>query len=108
MNYEQLADAMAEAGFSGVEVTVREKEGYIHPAAAADELPRPLRLWRNVISIFTILTTDILSTDQPYAQELLQTAAALKIPRYRLGFYRYDLKQPILNQLAALQPKVAI
>ena len=97
---------MAEAGFNGVEVTVREKEGYIHPAAAADELPKLLETLAKRDLEITILTTDILSTDQPHAQELLQTAAALKIPRYRLGFYRYDLKQPILNQLAELQPKV--
>ena len=35
---------------------------------------------------------------------MLRAAAAIKIPRYRLGFFRYDLKQPILPQLAALQP----
>ena len=35
---------------------------------------------------------------------MLQAAAALKIPRYRLGFYRYDLKRPILEQVTELQP----
>ena len=28
----------------------------------------------------------------------------LKIPRYRMGFYRYDLKKPIIGQLAELKP----
>ncbi len=106
LNYEQLANAIAEAGFNGVEVTVREKEGYIHPAASADELPKLLDALAKRSLAITILTTDILSADQPYAQELLETATRVKIPRYRLGFYRYDLKRPILDQLTELQPKV--
>ena len=31
LDYEQLTEAIADAGFDGVEVTAREKEGYIHP-----------------------------------------------------------------------------
>ncbi len=106
LDYEQLADAIAAAGYDGVEVTAREKEGYIHPAVAADELPKlQAALAKRDLEI-TILTTDILRADQPHAQKLLQAAAELQIPRYRLGFYRYDLKQPILKQLAEFQPLI--
>lgn len=106
LDYEQLADAMAAAGYDGIEVTAREKEGYIQPAAAADELPKLQEALAKRKLEITILTTDILRADQPHARKLLQTAADLKIPRYRLGFYRYDLKQPILKQLAELQPVI--
>jgi sugar phosphate isomerase/epimerase len=106
LDYEQLADAIAETGFDGVEVTVREKEGYIHPAASADELPKLLESLAKRNLGITILTTDILRADQPHATKLLETAAQLKIPRYRMGFYRYDLKRPILDQLAALQTTI--
>src|SRR5436189_1216657 len=40
LKYDEMADAIAEAGFDGVEVTARQKEAYIHPDRAADELPR--------------------------------------------------------------------
>ncbi len=104
LDYEQLTDAIADAGFDGVEVTAREVEGYIHPAAAAEELPKLQEALAKRNLEITILTTDILRADQPHAEQMLRTAAALNIPRYRLGFYRYDLKQRILKQLAELQP----
>jgi sugar phosphate isomerase/epimerase len=106
LNYEQLADAIAAAGFNGVEATVREKEGYIHPAAAADELPKLREALAKRNLEINILTTDILDAGQPYAKQVLKTAAELKIPHYRLGFFRYDLKQPIINQLADFRPKI--
>ncbi len=105
LDYEQLADGIAAAGFDGVEVTAREVEGYVHPAAASDELPKLQEALAKRGLQITILTTDILSADQPHAKEMLQSAAALKIPFYRLGFYRYDLKKPIVAQLAELKPK---
>jgi len=106
MKYEEMADAIAEAGFDGVEVTARQKESYIHPDRAADELPRLKEVLDKRKLEITILTTDIVRHDEPNAQSMLRTAASLGIKRYRLGFFRYDLKKPILPQLAALQPVV--
>lgn len=104
LDYDQLADAIAEAGFDGVEVPARDNGGYIKPAIAADELPKLQEALAKRNLEITILTTEILSADQSYAKPLLEAAAALKIPRYRLGFFRYDLKRPILEQVAELQP----
>ncbi|TWU24566.1 sugar phosphate isomerase/epimerase family protein [Bythopirellula polymerisocia] len=104
LDYDQLTEAIADAGFDGVEVTAREKEGYILPAAAADELPKLQEALAKRNLEITILTTDILSADQTNAGATLQAAADLKIPRYRLGFHRYDMKRPILNQITELQP----
>ena len=103
-DYEHLADEIAEAGFDGVEVTVREVEGYVHPAKAADELPKLQEALAKRNLEITIITTDVLRADQPHVQAMLRTASALKIPRYRMGFYRYDLKKPIIGQLAELKP----
>jgi sugar phosphate isomerase/epimerase len=106
MKYDEMADAVAEAGFDGVEVTARQKEAYIHPERAADELPRLKEVLDKRKLEITILTTDILRHDEPHAETMLRTAASLGIKRYRLGFFRYDLKKPILPQLAALKPVV--
>jgi sugar phosphate isomerase/epimerase len=104
--YDELAAAIADAGFDGVEVTAREKESYVHPERAADELPRLKEaLVKHNLEI-TILTTDIVQHDEPHAEPMLRAAAALGIKRYRLGFYRYDLAKPILPQLAALKPVI--
>lgn len=106
LKYDELADAIADAGFDGVEVTARQKEAYIHPARAAEDLPRLKESLDKCKLEITILTTDILRHDEPNAESMLRTAASLGIKRYRLGFYRYDLSNPILPQLAALQPAI--
>jgi sugar phosphate isomerase/epimerase len=106
LNFDEMADAIADAGFDGVEVTARKKESYIHLDRAADELPRLKEVLDKRKLEITILTTDILRHDEPNAESLLRTAASLGIKRYRLGFFRYDLKKPILPQLDALKPVI--
>jgi sugar phosphate isomerase/epimerase len=106
MSFDELADGIAAAGFDGVEVTARAKDSCIHPERAAEELPnlREALAKRNLEIM--ILTTDIVQAGDKVSEALLRAAAAIKIPRYRLGFFHYDLEKPILPQLAALQPVV--
>ena len=104
LDYDELADAMAEAGFDGIELTARKKESYIDPARAEEELPRLNEALGKRDLKITILTTDILRADEPGAEPLLRAAVKNGVSRYRLGFHRYDERQPILPQLAALEP----
>jgi sugar phosphate isomerase/epimerase len=106
LGYEELADAIAEIGFDGIEATVR-KDGYIAPAAAAEELPKLAKVFHQRGLAITMITTDILRTDSPQARPILETAAKLGIPMYRLGFYEYDLSQPVIRQLAEIKPQLA-
>ena len=105
LSYDQLTDAMADMGFDGVEATVR-KGGYIPPERAADELPKLVDALAKRNLKITMLTTDVLDADDPNARPMLKTAADLGVPMYRMGFYRYDLKRPVMDQLRALEPKV--
>ena len=104
LSHEELAQTLKEIGFDGAEVTVR-KGGYITPESAADELPKLAEVFKKHELKINILTTDIVDVDSPHAKSILETAASLDIKRYRMGFYRYDLKAPIRPQLAAIQPK---
>ena len=106
MEYEPLAAAIAELGFDGVEMTARKQASYIHPERAADELPKLNEVLRQHGLEISILTTDILRADEPMAEPLLRSARAIGVPRYRLGFWKYDLKRPILPQLAEYEPVV--
>lgn len=104
LDHDDLARKIAEVGFDGVEATCRKTDSSIQPDRAADELPRfKEALDKHGVEI-TILTTDVLRVDEPHVESMLRTAAEIGIKRYRLGFYRYDLRRPILPQLAALQP----
>ena len=51
-----------------------------------------------------MITTDVLRADEPNTEPVLRTAAKLGIPMYRMGFYKYDLKKPVMEQLQAVGP----
>jgi sugar phosphate isomerase/epimerase len=106
MSYEELADAVAGAGFDGIEATVRGN-GYIKPERAPDELPKLAEVLATRNLKIMIVATDVVSADDPHTRPLLTTAKQLGIPMYRLGFYNYDLAQPVLPQLAEIKPKLA-
>lgn len=105
-DYEELAAQIAAAGFDGIEVTARRKDSYIHPEQAADELPALNDVLAKHGLEITILTTDILRADEPHADSMLRAAKQLGIQHYRLGFYNYDLNQPLVPQLTELQPVI--
>ena len=102
-DYDELAEKIAAAGFDGIEATVR-KGGYIEGKDAEEKLPRLNEALRKNDLEITVLCTDIIRADQPHAQTLLRTAAGLGVKQYRMGFARYDLKRPILEQLEAFRP----
>jgi sugar phosphate isomerase/epimerase len=103
LGYDQLADAMAEIGFDGIEATVR-RGGKIEPPQAVDELPKLVDALAKRNLKVTMITTDVLRADEPNTAPVLRTAARLGIPMYRMGFYKYDLKRPVMDQLQAIGP----
>ena len=105
LSYEELADTVADMGCDGIEATVR-RGGYIAPEKAPDELPKLVEALQKRNLKVTMITTDILRADEPNTRPLLKTAVQLGIPMYRMGFYRYDLKRPVMPQLEALAAPV--
>jgi sugar phosphate isomerase/epimerase len=103
LSYEELADAVAEMGADGIEATVR-KGGYIAPERAAQELPKLADTLAKRNLKITMITTDVVGVDDANTRPVLQTAAKLGIPMYRMGFYKYDLKRPVMDQLEAIGP----
>jgi sugar phosphate isomerase/epimerase len=105
-SYDELANAIAELGFDGIEATVR-RSGYIEPAKAPDELPKLVDALNRRNLKVTMITTDVRQADDPLTEPVLRTAAALGIPMYRMGYYSYDLSRPVMPQLEALAKPVA-
>jgi len=105
LNFDELADAVADLGFDGVEAPIRVG-GHIEPKNVADELPKFVEALKSRGLTLEILTSSINSVDSPNAEETLKVAKSLGIPQYRMAYYRYDLKKPVLPQLADAAAKL--
>lgn len=105
LSFTELADTMAVIGFSGIEATVRAA-GHVLPRNVEDDLPRLHEALQKRGLEITIMATDINAVDQPHAELVLRTAAKLGVRHYRMQWYRYDLRKPILPQLDEVAAKV--
>lgn len=105
LNYDETAEFFSELGFDGIEAAVRPG-GHVLPERVEEDLPKFVAALKKRGLEITVLTSNIGSADQPHAETVLRTAARLGIKRYRMDWYRYDLKAPILPQLEALRPKL--
>jgi sugar phosphate isomerase/epimerase len=103
---DEVADAAIEMGFDGVNVTVRTYPGHVDPDNVAKELPPFVNTIRKRGLLVRSITTNIADAD-PLAERIVAAASSLGITHYWWGTYRYDLKQPINEQLDALKPRVA-
>ncbi len=106
LSYDEIATLGAEAGFNGVESPIRPK-GHIEPGKVVDELPKYIEALKKQGLEMTIMTSGIneVSKEQR-TEEVLRTAAKLGVKRFRMNYYKYDLKQPIWDQLQAVRPKI--
>ncbi len=99
---ELTADALAEfalkSRWDGVDLTVR-KGGHIAPDSVEKTLPAFVKTLRNAGLQVDMITTDIRDTTSPQNKSVLQTAAELGIRYYRLAYWSYDAKIPVLKQL---------
>ena len=103
LSYDDLADLIAELGFDGIEGTIRPG-GHITPEQVPDELPKMVEALRKRKLELTIMASGINNADDKLNVQQLKVAARLGVKRYRMGYYKYDLKKPVLKQLDELRP----
>lgn len=88
MNARELGRALKSLGFGGVDLTVRPG-GHVDPKRVALDLPPFVEGIRHEGLAVPMITTELVSESDPVAKPTLETAAALKIPFYKPGYYRY-------------------
>jgi len=86
---EKAADVIADLGFDGVDLTVREK-GHIEPQDAAKMLPEAVKIFEKRNLKIGMITTNITDISSPCAEEIIKTAADCGIKYLKLGYWRYD------------------
>ncbi|MFM7208128.1 MAG: sugar phosphate isomerase/epimerase family protein [Planctomycetaceae bacterium] len=89
LSFDDTADLVAEVGWDGVEVAVRDGAStHIRPDRVADDLPRMVEALRRRGRELSIVTTSVVAVDAA-GRRVLEATAAAGIPRVRLGFLKY-------------------
>ena len=90
LNWRELAQSVKRAGFGGVDLTVRPG-GHVLPERAATDLPKAVAAIREEGIEVPMITTALLTADDPTARPIISTASKLSIPYLKPGYYPYKL-----------------
>ena len=105
ISFDELADAIADLGFDGIEAPVRSG-GHVEPKEVEEGLPRLVEaLGKRDLNV-TVLATDVNDPNDPLTEKLLRTAATLGIQRYRMKYFKYDLNRSVLEQMKEWKPQL--
>lgn len=91
MDWHRLGQAVKSAGFGGVDLTVRPK-GHVAPDRVAADLPRAYDAIRAHGLAVPMITTALVSADDPAARPTFEAAARLGIRLVKAGYYSYAYK----------------
>ncbi len=88
LGYWDLAKAQRDLGIPGCDLTVRPN-GHVLPENVARDLPKAHEALQSEGIALPMITTNLLSLDDPAARPTLYTAAELGVPFFKIGYYRY-------------------
>ncbi len=86
-----MCERMKQLGFSGVDLTVR-KGGHVNTETSPDvarDLATAARQINDAGMTLPLITTNILSTDDPLAEPVFAAAAEAGVPYIKLGYWQY-------------------
>lgn len=106
LNYSEMAVAVAEMGFDGIDLTVRP-DGHVLPERVTDYLPMAIEAIKKAGLNVYMITTSINDVESPFAESILKTAGSLGIAYYRMGWIQYDDKISIEENLKIIQSNLA-
>lgn len=117
LNYKEMADAAAEIGFAGVDLTVRPK-GHVLPERVEVDLPKAVEAIHQAGLASMMITTAVQDANDSADRRLLETASKLGIKYYRMNWLKYpetksipeainQFKQ-VLTELSLLNKKLGI
>jgi sugar phosphate isomerase/epimerase len=104
---DEVAEAVIEMGYDGVDLTVRAYPGHVDPEKVEQDLPPFVNTIRKHGLQVVTITCPITDAESPNAERILRTASSLGITHYWWGTFRYAQDKPVMDQLEALKPRVA-
>lgn len=106
LGWADLGKAVKDAGFDGVDLTVRA-QGHVLPERAAQDLPRALDAIKSQGVSVPMVTTDLTSAAHPNAKALLQAAARGGVRYFKPGYWRYSGGPNVRAELTSVGEAVA-
>ncbi len=106
LGYDALAETVAQAGFGGIDLSVRPK-GHVEPERVGQDLPRAVAAARKQGLKVEMIVTAIAAADEPLAERVLKTAAQCGVKVYRMGYVRYDETLGVEGTIARLHGQMA-
>jgi sugar phosphate isomerase/epimerase len=88
LNYDDMAEATADMGFDGVDLTVRPK-GHVLPERVSDDLPKAVEAMKKHGLNPAMMTTNVLDVKNKEHKSVLESASKLGFTHYRTGWLTY-------------------
>lgn len=105
LDYAEAADACAQAGMNGADLSVRPG-GHVLPENVEKDLPLAVKAFQKAGLQIEMMVTGITDPDDPLTDKVLQTASSLGIKYYRFGYYKYDPALSIPSNLEKIKVKM--
>ncbi len=102
LNYAQLGKFAKQVGFDGIDLTVRPG-GHVLPEKVTEDLPLAVAQIEAAGLKVPMITTGLTNPRALEAGATLRKAGELKIPFWKVGYYRYEKPIEIDRKLAEVQ-----
>jgi len=106
LGYDDLAETLAQAGYGGIDLSVRPK-GHVEPERVERDLPRAVEAARKQGLKVEMVVTAIGAADEPFAERTLKTAAQCGVKLYRTGYFKYDFALGVEGTVEKLNRQMA-
>lgn len=97
LKWADVGRAVKDAGFEGVDLTVR-KGGHVLPERAAEDLPKALDDIKAQGVKVPMITTELTSASSPLAKPLLQAAARGGVRYFKTGYWHFSASGDVQTQ----------
>ena len=105
LNYQDMAEAAAEIGFDGVDLTVRPK-GHVLPERVEDDLPKAVEAMSKAGFAPSMMTSAVHDPDNVTDKRVLEVAAKLGMQYYRMNYFHHSDEKSIPESLAYFQQQM--
>ena len=106
LGYDEMAEASAESGLDGVDLSVRPG-GHVLPENVERDLPLAAKAVKKAGLGLPMMTTAITDPEDPVTEKILQIASDLGIRFYRMGYLRYDNELGVAKSLDIFKEKIS-